>query len=50
LKGMAHGFYFADFCGDHVVIDLLKDGNKHHARIEAKDIVWYNNSLTSPPT
>lgn len=41
LDGMTSGFYFADFCGDHVRID----GTRH----EAVEVVWYNNCLQLPP-
>lgn len=36
------GFYFADFCGDHV---LINDGE----RVEPDQVAWYDNSLTLPP-
>lgn len=36
------GFYFADFCGDHVV--LCPDGK----RVEAADVALYDNSLELP--
>jgi hypothetical protein len=36
------GFYFADFCGDHVMI--CPDGR----RVEATDIALYDNGLTLP--
>lgn len=39
----AHGFRFADFCGDHV---LLCPSGK---RIEAADVALYNNCLELPP-
>ncbi len=44
LKGatFATGFYFADFHGDHVILDNGK-------RIEAADVAWYDNSITLPP-
>lgn len=38
------GFYFADFCGDHVMIE--RDGLE---RVEAADVVMYDNSLELPP-
>jgi hypothetical protein len=44
--GTNHGFYFADFRGDHV---MLFDGSAEGRRVEAADIVWYDNSLTLPP-
>lgn len=37
------GFYFADFCGDHVIIC---PGGK---RLEADQVYMYNNSLDMPP-
>lgn len=42
------GFYFADFRGDHVV--LCPDTNGTPKRVEAADILWFDNSLTLPPT
>lgn len=41
--GHKSGLLFADFCGDHAT---LCDGTK----VKACDVVWYNNSLTLPPT
>ena len=38
------GFYFADFYGNYVIIDI--DGGKR--RIEAIDVQYYNNSLKAP--
>ncbi|TXH17535.1 MAG: hypothetical protein E6R03_03715 [Hyphomicrobiaceae bacterium] len=38
------GFYFADFCGNYVIIDI--DGKKR--RIEPADVGYYNNSLRAP--
>lgn len=45
LKGDAPsaGFYFADFCGDHV--KLCPDGR----RVEADDVALYTNCLELPP-
>lgn len=37
------GFYFADFRGDHVL--RLPDNE----RVEAADVLYYNNSLDLPP-
>lgn len=37
------GFYFADFCGDHV--KLCPDDKV----IKAEEIAFYNNSLELPP-
>lgn len=39
------GFYFADFRGDHVVILPARP----EERVEAKDVLWYDNSLRLPP-
>ncbi len=36
------GFFFADFCGDHVL--LCPSGE----RVEAADIAQYNNSIDLP--
>lgn len=41
------GFYFADFKGDHVII---YGGSKDGKKVLAKDITYYNNSLTLPPS
>lgn len=38
-----HGFYFADFHGDHAI--LYHSGQK----VEAADIAQYDNSLELPP-
>ena len=38
-----HGFYFADFCGDHIKI-IGQD-----KILKADEIAWYNNSLELPP-
>lgn len=38
------GFLFADFCGDHVLTD-----SDNYKRIEAADVLWYNNGLDLPP-
>lgn len=44
LQGQAHrSFYFADFWGDHVII--YPSGK----RVEADEVVMYNNSLVQPP-
>ncbi len=42
------GFYFADFCGDHVMIPDGKDG-KGDLRVEPAQVARYDNSLTLPP-
>jgi hypothetical protein len=47
------GFYFADFCGDHVKMELIekdKDGNcvRSWKRIEASEVQEYCNCLTIP--
>lgn len=47
-KGVTGGFYFADFCGDHVKIPG-PDG-QHTEVVKAEDVVWYDNSLTLPPS
>lgn len=46
------GFYFADFCGDHVVV---QDGGGPgtpipHRVLKPEDVAWYNNSLDLPPS
>jgi hypothetical protein len=46
LVGQKHnGFYFADFCGSYVLIDI--DGDKR--RVKPADVAYYNNSLKSQP-
>lgn len=40
-----HGFEFADFRGDHVLLPM--SGNK---RLEANEVAYYNNSLIFPVT
>lgn len=40
-KGM--GFYFADFCGDHV--KLVPSGRI----LKSHEVAWYDNSLELPP-
>lgn len=41
----AGGFYFADFCGDHVrVVD--DSGSK----LKPHEVEWYDNSITVAPT
>ena len=42
----AYGFYFADFCGDHVKI---VDGSTDGRVIKADEVAWYNNSINLPP-
>lgn len=44
----AGGFYFADFCGDHVMCPGA-DPDGTAKRVEAADVVLFNNSLTLPP-
>jgi hypothetical protein len=48
------GFYFADFHGDHVKVDVLeKDGDYHKRTIRTlkpDEVAWYNNALDLPPT
>lgn len=39
----AHGFEFANFCGDHVLLPM--SDNK---RLEADKVAYYNNSLVFP--
>lgn len=42
-------FYFADFCGDHAKVQTVdKDGKWVEERVEAADVVKYDNSLTCP--
>jgi hypothetical protein len=39
-----HGFFFADFHGDHVIVN---PGDKEHEeRVEPADVMFYNNCLT----
>lgn len=38
-----YGFYFADFRGDHVI---LEDGK--NTRLEADQVAWFNNCLELP--
>ena len=42
------GFYFAEFFGDHVVMNPFdaKDGR----RLEPHEVLWWNNALDLPPT
>jgi hypothetical protein len=42
------GFYFADFRGDHATV--YKGEFPAKVRIEAADILWYNNSIKLPPS
>jgi hypothetical protein len=48
------GFYFADFHGDHVKVDVLeKDGGYYRRTIRTlkpDEVAWYNNALDLPPT
>jgi hypothetical protein len=37
------GFYFADFCGDHVVTFPGEE------KLTADQVAWYDNSLELPP-
>jgi hypothetical protein len=41
------GFYFADFCGDHVVCGPGDAGPCR--RLEAHEVAWYDNGLELPP-
>jgi hypothetical protein len=42
------GFYFADFCGDHVkIVSTNKKGPDRIVKPE--EVAWYNNSLDMPP-
>ena len=41
------GFYFADFCGDHVM--TFPSDKPNGTRVEAEDVVLYDNSLQCPP-
>lgn len=45
-KGLTSGFYFADFCGDHV--KLIGCG-KDNEVVKAEDVLWYDNSIELPP-
>lgn len=36
-------FYFADFCGDHVVV------YPGHRALKPEEVAWYNNALDLPP-
>ena len=38
------GFFFADFCGDHVM--LMTNPPR---KLQAHGVVWYNNCLELPP-
>jgi hypothetical protein len=42
-QGSTTGFYFADFKGDHV---LINNGKK---RIDPHDVAYFDNSITLPP-
>lgn len=42
-----NGFYFADFMGDHVMV--YKGTFPDKARVEAADVLWFNNSIELPP-
>lgn len=42
--GVVGGFYFADFCGDHV---KCCPGDKV---LQAHEVAWYDNHLELPPT
>ncbi len=39
----AYGFYFADFCGDHV------ETYPERRTLKADEVAWYDNSLVEPP-
>ena len=41
------GFYFADFCGDHVTI--VDAGSPNGVRVlKADEVAWFNNCLELP--
>lgn len=42
VKHGSYGFFFADFYGDHVVVDGI-------GIIKAEDVAWYDNSIELPP-
>lgn len=48
------GFFFADFCGDHVKVEdyeqLPSGGHKRKVVIlKADEVAWWNNTLDLPP-
>lgn len=46
-ENMGMGFWFADFCGDHVKII---DGSNPPRELKAWEVAWWNNSLDLPPS
>jgi len=42
------GFYFADFCGDHVRIVGGETGKDR--LLQPDEVAWWNNCLELPPT
>lgn len=46
VGGAVEGFFFADFCGDHVKIQ--GDDGKFSKRLEADEIAYYDNCLELP--
>lgn len=48
LEKDASGFYRADFCGDHAMVEC-GGGGKPPVRKEPHEIITWNNSLTCPP-
>jgi hypothetical protein len=42
------GFFFADFCGDHVKIHS-SSSELNDRVISADEVAWYNNCLDLPP-
>ena len=42
------GFYWADFCGDHVKM-FDKPNFREFTVLTAEDVAWFNNSLDLPP-
>lgn len=43
------GFFFADFCGDHVKI-VGGGGQYENRTLKAHEVEWYDNSITASPT
>lgn len=45
---LSGGFYFADFCGDHVLLPPVgKDDFTRYVKPE--EVLWYNNGLGEAP-
>jgi hypothetical protein len=40
------GFFFADFCGDHVV---MLPGDPQEQTLKPHEVAWYDNGLGLPP-